>query len=684
MGKSVANGNGSKHSLDDDDDDDEQRFYIPAKTWQGPKRGYYFGTTAELGTGYYLDSQAASDTTAAVGNEPPKKKAKRSGGFAEERNETALIVESSALLLAQAEQNQSSSTTKIVALTAAGVKAAAASLQKAAEQNALQRAKEESSQSTAIQAAEQYMESEIALYENIAALKAFAAEPATLYPVLIQQQVLQQLVQLLLHENVDIAIAVVSVLLEWLDTTDLISEESDKRQDAIHQMATALLASEGPELLVENLARMQQSTNDVNDDKNDEDEDDDVGRGVEDILSLLENLLELDLSSETDDESSNGGSKSVAASLCKDTAIVSWLFQQIQQYDKNDTTLRNRSMELLAYLTPRDEIYSAISDWSCLPAYSSTFTADNNKKKAPALDGIEILLQSVAAFRKKQPANDTEVEFLENAAMVLASILTYSPKAVETFLEAQGIQLVMRCLKERVYAGAVALKWLDFAGSSTNDSTLHRHACEELVQAGALKHIFPLLLGRHLPKFHTQTTTTSQQKKDKKEFQHQLEGTAVRILYALVRHLRDDSPHDAKERLLAKFLSDNESNEKINRLVELLLSYDQRARLAEYKFYRSDVEETIVDGTDDDDKDAIVQLAALDAKLAAGGDILHRLAAIAAFCCVGSKTCHQQILTQLHAQQSGIGLIREVLEEFVSVLGDSEQKQQLQTYLEQI
>ena len=122
------------------------------------------------------------------------------------------------------------------------------------------------------------------------------------------------------------------------------------------------------------------------------------------------------------------------------------------------------------------------------------------------------------------------------------------------------------------------------------------------------------------------------------------------------------------------------------------MAYDQRARLAEYKFFRSDVEETLLllgqsSGDVDDSKkgdDSMIQLAALEAKLAAGGDVLHRLAAIAAFCCTGSKRCHTQILAALHAKESGIGLIREALEEFVSILGESEQKQQLQRYLEQI
>ena len=79
----------------------------------------------------------------------------------------------------------------------------------------------------------------------------------------------------------------------------------------------------------------------------------------------------------------------------------------------------------------------------------------------------------------------------------------------------------------------------------------------------------------------------------------------------------------------------------------MLLHYDQKARTAEYKFYRSDVEEEM--------DSAAVELAALDAKLKGGGDEFHRLGAIAAFVCAGSRKGHNHILEQLTLQQSGIG-----------------------------
>ena len=116
--------------------------------------------------------------------------------------------------------------------------------------------------------------------------------------------------------------------------------------------------------------------------------------------------------------------------------------------------------------------------------------------------------------------------------------------------------------------------------------------------------------------------------------------------------------------------------EKCDRLVELCIKYDERARLAEYQYYRSDeAEELEQSGAVD------MELAALNAKLKGGGDILHRVCAVAAFASVGSRRCHEHILEQLETLNSGMGLIKSALEEFASLLDEGPQKKQLSGYL---
>merc|ERR1719203_2525262 len=93
---------------------------------------------------------------------------------------------------------------------------------------------------------------------------------------------------------------------------------------------------------------------------------------------------------------------------------------------------------------------------------------------------------------------------------------------VETFLEAQGPELMMRCIREKVHAGGCSLRVLYYVlsgsapGSSqshsnanvisdddpndngSNDGTnnVYKKACEYFVQVGGLSIIFPLFMGR--------------------------------------------------------------------------------------------------------------------------------------------------------------------------------------------
>lgn len=116
--------------------------------------------------------------------------------------------------------------------------------------------------------------------------------------------------------------------------------------------------------------------------------------------------------------------------------------------------------------------------------------------------------------------------------------------------------------------------------------------------------------------------------------------------------------------------------EKCDRVVELCLKYDERARLAEYQFYRSDEADEL------EQTGAVeIELAALNAKLRGGGDILHRVCAIASFSSTGSKRCHGHILEQLETQNAGMSAIKKALGEFAVLLDDGHQKQQLTGYL---
>ena len=707
--------------------------FLPAKTWEGSKPGYYFGTTTEKGTGYHLDDYQLKKSNILSGSKhklvsavdrPSAKRAKRKGVvFNDDKNETRTIPSNAeaAALLEQAEE--AAKDTKVLELSPKGVQLGLQNLKKAQEKNQMVRAQHPDDP-------EQYMDSELALYEAITALQPIAADPLNLYPPLLMLESSQNnnnnnnnntkrlydspemlwtttFTQLCMHDNSDVVSSVVALLLELLDPSLLNTEQPNQHASnkSIILLGQAILEYL-MELLVANLARLQPQASTSNTESSSSDSGG-IGKGVEDVLSLVENLLELDLLVQNNDEldenadnnnnnnkvalvADNGGS--VAAKIVQDTPFLSWLFVQIQ----DGTASKDRSLELLAFLVQREEVHKIHPDWTKLAPFKSVFDNNNDDgdddkgkqkdtKKEPTLDGMEILLlHGIAPFRKKQPANETEVEALENTCIAVEAALTFSPQNVQAFLDAQGIELVLRCLKEKVHAGGVGLKLLDFAGSG--DHPVYKKACEHLVaEAGGLKLLFPLYMGRQTPKpaamsWATNNDSGNQKKpnhslqKAKKEWLQTIENQTIRIIFALTRHLTDESPCDAKQRLLVKFLDQDKSD----RLVELLLAYDQKARMAEFKFWKSDLEDEL-----NAEGDAI-QLAALEAKLRGGGDIFHRLGAIAGFCCVGSKRCHEKILSQLALQQSGIAVIKAALEEFVSVLGSGKQAEQMQAYFDAI
>jgi beta-catenin-like protein 1 len=766
--------------------------FIPSPTWQGSRPGYYFGTTdRSKGTGYYRDD--GGDAAAAPHEEeqqaleqPPPAAASRRRvvRIAEENNEVRTLPPTAAPLLSNAERllqeaeaaaaaREGGGTSASSGATASapfikpmdlssvrGVQQAALAMRKLYERNQLERAQHDGDPTA-------YMDSEVSLYEYLRAFMAVAADPALLYPAIVQQKVVEeQLVPLLQHDNFDIRMATISLLVEWLDVSLLLNDETGEIVPAVVALA-AIVLSECSELLVANLACLQKTNSSTSDDDDDDLDDDEVGQGAADILTVIENLLEMDLtlstitaagsmmgssisSSHSDDSAlrlvpdgssvalqlcrpeqqqnnNNNGQSTTTSSATTSTNhhLIAWLLAQAENNSKS-SSLADRSLELLALLAPREDVHQLLPDWSRIPAYRSMFDDDDdddsNDKKPTAsnkgaseattsntIDGIEILLQRVAPFRKLQQLQDAEIEALENASMILAAALYYSPQNVDAFVDAQGIELVLRCIKARTHAGGVTLRWLDFIGSppslslsvsssssgenytssAASSASVYRRACEHLIDAGALKYIFPLLMGRSLPKpAITATSKSAKLKKAKLEWNHNIEQTTIRILYALTRHLTEDnSPNHAKERLLAKFVENNA--EKCKRIVDLCLIYDQKARAAEYKFYRSDLEETlqglVTKEDNDDEEESPVQLAAaLNAKLKGGGDLFHRLGAICAFCCTGSRTCHEHVLSHLHAKESGIGLIRDALQEFISILGDDEQKAQLSSYLEQL
>lgn len=678
--------------------------FIPAATWQGPKAGYYFGT-GHQGTGYYVDKPILNAKRQRNENgldvEESEQQPRRKVRFGENQVKTIPSIErqTPAELLKEAEEEQKNKRIKTLDLSkgASSLRTFVQNLEKSIAKNELQRV-------DYADQPEKFMESELDLYEDIAVLNDLATNVGY-YITFVELGAVDQLLALLIHDNIDVVLAVVRLFVELLDPALL---EEDVQGDIRHGMTVLMEAfvgtgdksNGGLGMIVSNLSRLR------------EEEEEEV-KGIEDIFKLIENVIDLDqigawkphLQQVMDDEFVTDD-LSIVAIICKYTPFVPYLLLKLGNLDSSywNISLRLHAAELLATILQNEDSRLHLDSLSDLEYKSLVFDGDmlTNKKANTHVDGMEYLLQCVAKYRKKDPASEEECEYLENIFDGLAASLLHD-KNVEAFLERQGVELMLKCLSERVHSGYGAFKVLVFAltGPASDNSKVYKKAAETFVEAGGFKSFFPIFMGRkhampqpsencdagNISLLHKYTKLNKEGKQKpsrkmkqvvsaSKEWYRTLEANAIQILYGLTRHLDDNSPNEAKLRLLAKFI-ENEC-EKCDRMIELCLKYDGKMRRAEYLYFRSDeAEEAEAAGID-------VEMAALNAKLQGGGDLFHRISAAIAFAISGSKRCHEHVIMQLRTHNSGIGLIKAGCEDFISILDEGEHRKILKQYLQSI
>ena len=103
------------------------------------------------------------------------------------------------------------------------------------------------------------MESEIELHETIQDLRQVSTAP-DLYPTLVELSVVPSLLELLAHENTDIAVGIVTLL---QDLTDM--ENVDETIESVDSLINALVEQQVFALLVQNLERLDESVKEESD-----------------------------------------------------------------------------------------------------------------------------------------------------------------------------------------------------------------------------------------------------------------------------------------------------------------------------------------------------------------------------------------------------------------------------------
>ncbi|TKA75503.1 hypothetical protein B0A55_04653 [Friedmanniomyces simplex] len=360
----------------------------------------------------------------------------------------------------------------------------AVSFEKKVTKNAEQRARYEAEP-------QKFMASEADLDAEIKSWSLLAEHPE-LYAEFAESESVGMLVGLLAHENTDIAIAAIEILSELLD------EDVEAEAEQWDKLVAALLEADLLELLMSNLSGLDEGNES---DRN----------GVYHSLAVMENL---------------GGQQAVAEKIGQER-VLTWLCKRLEKREKTTSQNKQYAAEVLQVLLQSSPLL--------------------RRRLAVDVDGVDLILQLLAAYRKRDPLKDsTEEEYAENLFDALTCVLDEADGKVK-FTEAEGVELALIMLKEGSFSKLRALRLLDHAcGGQTGQAV-----CEKLVDAAGLKIIFNLFAKK------PDSTTTEH---------------LLGIFASLLRLLPGESA--ARIRTLAKFTE--KEYEKVKKLVGLREEYARR------------------------------------------------------------------------------------------------------------
>ena len=414
------------------------------------------------------------------------------------------------------------------------------------------------------------MGSEADLDTDIKALSILAEHPE-LYEEFSKLGCVASLVSLLSHDNTDIAIDAIEIINELTD------EDVDARPEQWDVLVDALLDADILNLLYENLSRMNE---DLESDR----------AGVYHVLGVLENL---------------SSRPSNIVQLGKDMQLVRWLLSRIQLREATVTQNKQYAAEILAILLQ---------------------SSPENRNHFIALNGIDLCLQLLSPYRKKDPAKGTEEEeYVENVFDCITCCVD-DPEGKSEFLDAEGLELCLIMLREGKMSRPRALRLLDHSLGGPNG----RVCCERFVEAAGLKASVGLFL----------------KKQDSKTMEHLLG-----IFASMLRSLPANSA--PRIRLLAKF------EEKNWRIINMLVQ-TRREALSRLTLVDKDIEAEKANSPADDEAERADEW--LSRRLDAGLYTLQTADVILAWLVAEDERAKELVEATLADKGEGLGVIKRTLE----------------------
>ncbi|KAJ5761464.1 hypothetical protein N7533_003503 [Penicillium manginii] len=430
---------------------------------------------------------------------------------------------------------------------------------------------------------QKFMASEADLDAEIKGLS-ILSEHSELYEEFAKMGCVGSLVSLLAHENADIAIDVVQIISELTD------EDVEAQQEQWDALVNAMMDADLIELLTSNLSRL--------DEKVDTDR-----AGVYYILGVMENLA-----SQT----------ALAEKIGQDASILPWILSRIQQKESPVTQNKQYSAEILAILLQ---------------------SSPKNRERFIGLDGIDLILQLLSQYRKRDPEKDSdEEEYVENLFDCLICLVD-EDSGKDKFIEAEGIELAQIMLKEGKFSKPRALRVLDHAFGGISGGP----ACERLIEAAGLRTVFGMFM----------------KKQEGQNIEHLLG-----IFASLLRLLPGGSA--PRIRTLAKFME--KEYEKIGKLVKLRREYAARV---------SPVEQAIEKERKGYSKEDQEYMAGewLSRRLDAGLFSLQTIDVILAWLIAEDDGAKKKVLALLADRDEDLSLVRGTLQEQLEGLDEEEPSQ---------
>lgn len=160
---------------------------------------------------------------------------------------------------------------------------------------------------------------------------------------------------------------------------------------------------------------------------------------------------------------------SIAEKIGEGYNVFKWLLSRIQRKESPVSQNKQYAAEILAILLQ---------------------SSAKNREKFISLEGVDVLLQLLSPYRKRDPERDSdEEEYVENLFDCLVCLVD-EDAGKEKLLEGEGIELMLIMLREGKFSKQRALRVLDHTLAPQGGAP----ACERLVEVAGLKTVFGMFM----------------------------------------------------------------------------------------------------------------------------------------------------------------------------------------------